>query len=104
MAWFGGCMQFIRSKGLADEFQDFCGGWPTPDLPSPPKQALMDAVAHDEQLSIWSDEMQFELDDHVVGPETYDDGVATHVAFQAAIKALAGKVIDRVLDEQSNRT
>ena len=34
-AWLRSCLQFIKSKQLEDEFRDFCGGWPTPDLPAP---------------------------------------------------------------------
>lgn len=29
-AWERSALSFIKSKGLEGEFQDYCGGWPTP--------------------------------------------------------------------------
>lgn len=66
-------------------------------------RAIADEIAHDEQLSVWSEEMQCrpDLDDFIdrFGPEhTCDDGVQCHLAFKAAIRELAEKVIERLLD------
>lgn len=72
-------------------------------------KAIADEIAHDDQLSIWSEEMQCrpDLEDFVdcFGPNhTYDDGVQCHLAFKAAIRELAEKVIERVLDHQQKST
>lgn len=65
-------------------------------------KAIADEIAHDDQLSVWSEEMQCrpDLEDFVdcLGPDhTYDDGVQCHHAFKAAIRELAEKVIERIL-------
>jgi hypothetical protein len=65
--------------------------------------ALLDAVAHDEQLSAWAEEMECDLECFITAPETYDDGVQCAVAFKAAIKDLAAKIIDGVLREQAKQ-
>lgn len=68
-------------------------------------RVIADEIAHDDQLSIWSEEMQCrpDLEDFIdcFGPDhTYDDDVQCHLAFKAAIRELAEKVIERVLAHQ----
>ena len=67
------------------------------------REQLLTEIAHEEQLSVWAEEMltdpRAEL--YVAAPETYDDGVHCAEAFKALIRELTDKVIDRVLAAQA---
>ncbi len=68
-------------------------------------RAIADEIAHDEQLSVWSEEMQCrpDLEEFIAytgADDEYTDGLNCHHAFKAAIRELAEKVIERVLAHQ----
>ena len=74
-----------------------------PTLEELAREKLMAEVAHDEQISVWTEEMltdpRAEL--YLAAPETYDDGVNCAEAFKALIRELTESVIVRVLEVQS---